>query len=170
MDYAIAHGAQVVNGGYGDGEDHPGEREAMRRLMEAGIIFVNAVGNEGHDIDIVPLFSLCCYDNIIGVAATTAMDELAWWTNYNRWATRIAAPGEDIFSCGLAASEPLKTLRDLHGSAFCYRGLGLVGRAPDLNPVRLFNGSCKVVMSFQVLLKRSSLGPFKSRCLVSFLR
>jgi len=55
IDYAIENGAKVINASYGfytsDPQDVLVEKAAIERANKAGIVFVAAAGNDGHDND-----------------------------------------------------------------------------------------------------------------------
>ncbi|MEO5969534.1 MAG: S8 family peptidase [Bdellovibrionia bacterium] len=105
IDYAVSHGAKVLNnswGGPGDktGADNLMLREAFERAKKKDVLFITAAGNEGNDndgpgADFPAGFAM---DNQISVAATDADDELASFSNYGKRTTHLAAPGVDIYS------------------------------------------------------------------------
>ena len=60
---------------------------------------VVAAGNDGEDLASNPSYPASyTYDNIISVAATTADDTLASFSNFNAKGVDLAAPGDGILS------------------------------------------------------------------------
>ncbi len=103
IDYAIAHGAKVLSnswGGQGD-PDNKALYEAIDRARAKGVLFVAAAGNSSADNDSPDSASYPAAfdnDNLIAVAATDQNDGLAYFSNYGKKTTHIAAPGDKIYS------------------------------------------------------------------------
>ncbi len=99
IDYAIAHGAVVINASYGGSVYYASEYAAIQRARDAGIIFVAAAGNDGLSADdgsnYPAAYSL---DNIVTVAATTNTDALASYSDFGSGTVDLAAPGDKILS------------------------------------------------------------------------
>jgi subtilisin family serine protease len=108
MDYARNHGATIFNCSIGATMPSDAEYSAIIRAREAGIIVVASVGNEGADnsegahTSYPASYSL---DNIVAVAASTGIGELASFSNYGAKSVHLAAPGENIFSTGAAGDD-----------------------------------------------------------------
>jgi len=99
IDYAVSHGARVINASWGGPAFSQTLYEAVRRAAERDVIFVAAAGNEGHDADSAPDYP-AAFDlpNVISVAASDRRDHLLPYSNYGRQTVDLAAPGDDIFS------------------------------------------------------------------------
>jgi subtilisin family serine protease len=69
------------------------------------MLFVAAAGNDGLSNDIWPMYP-ASYDapNIVSVAATTASDGRAWFSNYGAVSVDLGAPGMDILSTTIGGS------------------------------------------------------------------
>jgi subtilisin family serine protease len=103
IDYACKNGAKVLNCSWGRG---PSEilYQALKNAQLEGVICVAAAGNDGQESEIYP----AAYgidtaegsklDNVVSVAASTQEDTLASFSNYEKTAVPIAAPGVDICS------------------------------------------------------------------------
>lgn len=92
LDYAVAHGAQIVNMSFAGPKDPLIER-AVAATASKGIVLVAASGNAGPKSP--PLYP-AANPNVIAVSATDAADKL--FAASNRGAhIAIAAPGVDIF-------------------------------------------------------------------------
>jgi subtilisin family serine protease len=98
IDYAIAHGAKVINASWGDGTysgPYQPLQDAIDRAAKAGVLFVAAAGNDGRSSS-VALFYPAAYSlvetNVIAVAATDNRDALASFSNYGSY-PQLAAPG-----------------------------------------------------------------------------
>jgi outer membrane protein assembly factor BamB/subtilisin family serine protease len=99
IDYAIGHGASVINASYGSSSYSAAEFDAMQRVHDAGIIFVAAAGNDAQDNDAVGDYpSGYPLDNIVAVAASTRTDTLASFSSYGSGIVELAAPGVEILS------------------------------------------------------------------------
>ncbi|PSC71702.1 kinesin KIFC3 isoform X4 isoform A [Micractinium conductrix] len=89
-------GSRVVSmslGGYGHSRLGA---EAIEALGRNGTLVVAAAGNDGADVATDAYFPASLkLDNVISVAASTAADELAYFSN---WGAHIAAPGVGILS------------------------------------------------------------------------
>ena len=67
--------------------------------MNAGILFVAAVGNSGSDNDVTPHYpSSYSLPNVIAVTATTHSDDRAGMANLGSRSVDVGAPGENILS------------------------------------------------------------------------
>ena len=99
IDYAIEHGANVINASWGNiGQSFFLER-AVRRARNAGVVFVTAAGNNSDDIEDVPNFPASyTFDNILSVCATTERDGLVSFSNYGAVSVDLGAPGSTIYS------------------------------------------------------------------------
>jgi subtilisin family serine protease len=99
IEYALTNGARIVNCSWGSS----GYSSALYHLMaEADALFVCAAGNNADDTDRHEFFPAGYgLDNLISVAASDPMDELAWFSNYGPTSVHLAAPGERIYSLGL---------------------------------------------------------------------
>lgn len=101
IDWAVAHGAQVINASWGGADYSQTLLEAIQRARDEGVLFVTAAGNSGDNNDTTPTYPAnfnSDSSNVISVAATTASDRLPSWSNYGGNTVDIAAPGADIFS------------------------------------------------------------------------
>ncbi|MBJ6749134.1 S8 family serine peptidase [Geomonas anaerohicana] len=66
---------------------------------EAGTLFIASAGNDAQDTDRAPSYPAAYPSaNIISVAATDSMDELAYFSNYGKKSVDLAAPGFKILS------------------------------------------------------------------------
>jgi outer membrane protein assembly factor BamB/subtilisin family serine protease len=105
IDYAIAHGAHIVNASYGvvatggTPQFIPAEFEAIRRLRDAGIIFVAAAGNEASDTDVFASYPASYrLENVLSVGNSNNRDESSLSSNFGSGSVELFAPGSDIFS------------------------------------------------------------------------
>ncbi|MBN2442317.1 MAG: S8 family serine peptidase [Spirochaetales bacterium] len=107
IDYAIAHGASIINASWGYYNFSSTLKNAIDRAREAGIIFVAAAGNGGSDYigdnnDSVPYYPASFdNDNIISVANSdnsTPEDRFSVSSNYGFNTVDLAAPGVMVLS------------------------------------------------------------------------
>ncbi|MEV6892802.1 S8 family serine peptidase [Kribbella sp. NPDC051137] len=99
IDWAVAHGAKVINMSLGGPDDNPILHDAVKRAYAKGVVTVVAAGNDGDDSLQYP----ASYPEAIAVAATDAAGSLTDFSSYGDWVD-IAAPGRDILTTG---SRPL---------------------------------------------------------------
>jgi len=92
MDYAAAHGAQIVNMSFAGPKDALIER-GIAALAGKGIVMVAAAGNAGAKSP--PLYP-AANANVIAISATDAQDKLFTASNRGGYIA-VAAPGVDVF-------------------------------------------------------------------------
>jgi subtilisin family serine protease len=100
LDYAITHGAQIINCSFGNYSWSHAEYNAYKRARDHGIIVVTAAGNDASDEsnNLILYPSSFQLDNIVSVAALDQWNCLATFSNYGGDNVHLAAPGVDIFS------------------------------------------------------------------------
>lgn len=102
IDYAVTHGAQVINLSWGTDAESLTLRDAIARAGQQGVLVVCSAGNSGRNIDGVPYYP-AAYDlpNLIAVAATDSTDNLTSWSNWGATHVTVAAPGVNILTTKL---------------------------------------------------------------------
>lgn len=101
INYAIDHGAKIINYSGGGPEFSEEEYLAIKRAESKGILFVAAAGNEHQNADLIENYyypSAYRLSNIISVAATDIHNNLLSSSNWGKSKVDVAAPGENIFS------------------------------------------------------------------------
>jgi thermitase len=93
LEWAVANGARVVNMSFTFAGPSTALEDAVNDAWNHGIVVVAAAGNSGSSIKTYP----GAYEHCIAVAATTAMDARAGFSNYGPWVS-VAAPGDEILS------------------------------------------------------------------------
>jgi subtilisin family serine protease len=93
IDYAVAHGAGVINLSLGTSENSQLLKDAVRRATLGGVVVVAAAGNAGADQRQYPAAGNCA----IAVTSVDANDLHSTFASYGGWVS-VAAPGEGIFS------------------------------------------------------------------------
>lgn len=99
IDYAVAHGAQVINLSLGANTDSTCEERfpvmsrAVQDAYTAGRLVVAAAGNSGAAMLLCPARQV----EALAVGATTPGDELAGFSNYGE-GLDLVAPGDSIYS------------------------------------------------------------------------
>lgn len=114
INYAIAHGAHLINASFGDTRGTAGfsqtELAAITAARDAGVIFVASAGNDTANLDVSRHYpSSFALDNIVTVGSTTRSDTLSGISNYGT-AVDLLAPGENILSLGYATNTGTATL------------------------------------------------------------
>ncbi len=91
LDYAIQHGAKIVNMSFA-GPPDPALAQALQIAREKGVLLIAAAGNAGPKS--APLYP-GADPNVMAVTATDESDQLFKGANQGRYVT-VAAPGVDI--------------------------------------------------------------------------
>jgi subtilisin family serine protease len=103
IDYAIVHGASIINASWGGFGNDSALLEAIQRARNAGILFVTAAGNWSSDNDASPTYP-CSFSssvsNVICVTATDDNDNLDSGANYGATSVQLGAPGVNILTTG----------------------------------------------------------------------
>jgi len=135
IDYAVAHGAQVINLSWGTSGESIALKEAIERALRRNVVVVCSAGNNGQDLDTNPYYPASFgLRDLITVAASDNLDQPATWSNWGARQVTIAAPGTSILTIqrgggygsvtGTSAAAPLvsgiagllKTSRPLAGA------------------------------------------------------
>ncbi|MCI0541155.1 MAG: S8 family serine peptidase, partial [Verrucomicrobiales bacterium] len=111
IDYAVAHGARILNNSWGGGPFSQALFDAIARARDQGVLFVAAAGNEANNNDASPSYPASYQlDNVIAAAAVDRANNLASFSNFGRNTVHLAAPGVSIFSTTSGADNEYKTL------------------------------------------------------------
>lgn len=117
IDYAVAHGAQVINLSWGTTGDSRALKDAIKRAIKHNVAVVCSAGNGGQDLAVAPYYPASFgIKDLITVAGTDNFDRLTSWSNWGQDVT-VAAPGTDVLTTqmgggywnvsGTSASAPL---------------------------------------------------------------
>jgi thermitase len=93
VNWAVEHGANVINMSLVSTEPSPSLEEAINYAWNQGVVVVAAAGNLVGTKIVYPAY----YSNCIAVAATDSNDCVASWSSQGGWVD-VAAPGVDIYS------------------------------------------------------------------------
>lgn len=97
IDYAVAHGARVINLSLGAPYDSHTLEDSVRDAWNAGVVVVAAAGNAGRNQQLYP----AGYNDAISVSAWAFADTgLADFSSYHR-TVELTAPGEHVYSAFL---------------------------------------------------------------------
>ena len=107
IDYAVQHGARVVNASWGGPAFSQALYGSIKRAGERGVLVVAAAGNEGANSDSAPDYP-AAFDlpNVVSVAATDRSDRLLDFSNYGSKSVDLGAPGDDVYSTVPTISDP----------------------------------------------------------------
>ena len=120
IDYAVTHGAQVINLSWGTNAESLVLKEAIERALKRNVVVICSAGNAGRSLDSSPYYPASfAVTNLISVAATDNLDQLASWSNWGTRTVTVAAPGTNILTTqrgggywtvsGTSASTPVVT-------------------------------------------------------------
>ena len=98
IDYAVSHGAQVINISWGTTGESTALREAIARAIQHNVVVVCSAGNGGANLAQSPYYPASFgLPDLIVVSATDNFDQLASWSNWGA-NVKLAAPGVNILS------------------------------------------------------------------------
>jgi subtilisin family serine protease len=110
IDYAIGHGARIINASWTIRMDEQQFdaaallKKAIRKADQAGLLFVDASGNqfrtgEGLNIDVTPVYPAAFQlPNMITVGSLERLGGMAPYSKYGAEAVDLVAPGDGILS------------------------------------------------------------------------
>ena len=99
IDYAVDHGAQVINLSWGTVGQSIALKQAIERALRRGVVVVCSAGNSGQDLDTSPYYPASFgLKDLITVAATDNQDQLTTWSNWGARKVTVAAPGTNILT------------------------------------------------------------------------
>lgn len=99
IDYAVAHGAHVINLSWGTTGESLALKEAIERAIRRNVVVVCSAGNGSQDLDANPYYpSSFGLKDVITVAATDNRDQPASWSNWGGRSVTVAAPGTNILT------------------------------------------------------------------------
>lgn len=99
LDYAIQHGARIVNNSWSGAPDSTDLYNAIVSAQQNGMIFVAAAGNYSVDTDTTPYYpGSFTLPNVVTVAALTSTGTLASFSDYGAKTVDVGAPGVNIES------------------------------------------------------------------------
>ena len=107
--FAVDNGASVINMSFSMQDYSPALVRAVNYARRNGVVCVASVGNRRDNTLVYP----ASLGNVIGVAATTALDQRASFSNYGADSVRLSAPGE-----GLITTYPGGTYAAVWGTSF----------------------------------------------------
>ncbi len=111
INYAVAHGARILNNSWGGEGYSQGLADAISAAGAHGALFVAAAGNGPPvDNDASPFYPASyALDNVIAVAAIDRTDQLASFSHYGRQTVHLGAPGVSIYSSTSGSDSEYKT-------------------------------------------------------------
>ncbi|UTI64189.1 S8 family serine peptidase [Paraconexibacter antarcticus] len=109
IEYAIHHGARIINLSLAGAGRSAGLEAAIVDAQQAGVLVVVAAGNDHQDLGLTPSYPASYPEpNVLGVAATREDSLLSSISDFGA-GVDIAAPGEDIFSTALGGGYEYRT-------------------------------------------------------------
>ncbi|WP_076260311.1 S8 family serine peptidase [Intrasporangium flavum] len=100
INWAVGHGARIINLSLGGSTDNPALHTAIRSAVAKGAVVVVAAGNTGDDAPQYP----AAYSEVIAVGATDNTGALTDFSTHGSWVD-LAAPGWAITSTGRPDSQ-----------------------------------------------------------------
>jgi subtilisin family serine protease len=133
IEYALAHGARIMNTSVNGDATSPELRTALADATAAGAIVVASAGNDGRDIDAQPSYPASYADAaLLTVASEGPGGLLSSFSNHGAADVDVAAPGEDILSTAFDGGYELRSGTSM-AAPFASATLALMQAArPDL--------------------------------------
>ncbi len=99
VNFAVAHGARVINMSLGGGAFDAAFSDAITAAQTAGVLVVVAAGNAAANNDVAPTYP-CNFTqtNIVCVAALDQAYQLANFSNYGAASVDVGAPGTNVLA------------------------------------------------------------------------
>ncbi len=99
IDYAVAHGAQVINLSWGTTGESIALKDAIERAIRRNVVVVCSAGNNGQNLDSTPYYPASFgLKDLIAVGATDNNDQPVSWSNWSARKVTVAAPGTNILT------------------------------------------------------------------------
>jgi len=99
IDYAVTHGAQVINLSWGTTGESIALKDAIQRALQRNVVVVCSAGNSGQDLDATPYYPASFgLKDLIAVGASDNADQPASWSNWGARKVTVAAPGTNILT------------------------------------------------------------------------
>ena len=99
IDYAVAHGAQVINLSWGTTAESIALKEAIERALRRNVVVVCSAGNGSQNLEQQAYYP-ASFDlkDLIVVGATDNFDQPTGWSNWSARKVTVAAPGANILT------------------------------------------------------------------------
>ena len=138
IDYAIAHGANVINASWGAGFFSEALQDAIQSANDAGILFVAAAGNSSLDNDSSPYYPASYQvPNVLAVAATERDDLRRSSSHFGAVSVDLGAPGEAILSTLPNSSYGNRSGTSMAAPHVAGTAALLLAQKPNLTPQQL---------------------------------
>jgi YD repeat-containing protein len=99
MDYAVTHGAQVINLSWGTAGESLALKDAIQRAIKRNVVVVCSAGNGSKDLVLSPYYPASFkLKDMIAVAGSDQFDQLASWSNWGAENITVAAPGTEVLT------------------------------------------------------------------------
>ncbi|MFN2406644.1 MAG: S8 family serine peptidase [Pyrinomonadaceae bacterium] len=99
IDYAVAHGAQVINLSWGTSAESLALKGSIDRAIRRNVVVVCSAGNGSRDLANGPYYPASFgFQSLIAVGASDNFDQLASWSNWGSKNIAVAAPGTNILT------------------------------------------------------------------------
>lgn len=109
IEYALAHGARILNVSVNTDTPTPSLAAAVRDAQAAGAVIVASAGNDGRSLRQRPSYPICFPEAaVVGVTATDAAGNLAPYSNHGA-CVDVRAIGDDILSLHLGGGLERRT-------------------------------------------------------------
>src|SRR5215213_8832696 len=99
IDYAVTHGAQVINLSWGTAAESLALKHAIQSAINRNVVVVCSAGNAGKNLSVTPYYpSSFALNGLIAVGASDDSDRLASFSNWDTRSISVAAPGTNILT------------------------------------------------------------------------
>jgi subtilisin family serine protease len=131
IDYAIERQVDIINASWGGSACSQILNDKVLELERHGILFVAAAGNEGIDVDRIPVYPGSIFaPHVVNVGASSSVGALAYFSNFGLYGVDLAAPGVDIYS-----TTPFNDAENMSGTSMAAPIVaGLAAVLKSINP------------------------------------
>lgn len=99
IDYAVAHGARVINLSWGTTGESLALKDAIERALQRNVAVVCSAGNGSQNLDQQAYYPASFgLRDLIVVGATDNLDQPAAWSNWSARKVTVAAPGTNVLT------------------------------------------------------------------------
>ena len=154
VQYAIDHGAHIINASYGGPELLARNKDVIQLLENATqkVLFVTAAGNYHVNNDELPVYpGNTKLPNVLTVAASDRNNQLTEWAQYGASSVDLTAPGIDLQTT-IAGNNSLGDYDKVNGSSFSTAvasGVAALVKSHDFNQ-KLSPSDLKAVLQASV--------------------
>jgi len=134
--YAVAHGATIINTSLSADRPDTSLDAAVQAARAAGVIVVASAGNDGRDLDLLPVWPAAA-PGVLAAAASDQRSLLAAFSNFGPNTVDLAAPGTRILSTARGGGYELRSGTSMSAPALAAAVALVRSAAPGIDETAL---------------------------------